>query len=32
MENPFDLLLVESGLLDLSSGVLVVEGDRFAGS
>lgn len=32
MENAFHLLLIKSGFLDLSSGVLVVECDCFAGS
>lgn len=32
VENAFDLLLIKSGFLDLSSGVLVVECDCFAGS
>lgn len=32
MENPLHLLLVKRGSLDLSSSVLVVERDCFAGS
>lgn len=32
VENPLHLLLIEHGFLDLSSGVLVVERDCFAGS
>lgn len=32
VENPLHLLVVERGSLDLSSGVLVVERDCFAGS
>lgn len=32
VENPLHLLLIKGGSLDLSSGVLVVECDCFAGS
>lgn len=32
VENLFDLWVVKHGFLDLSAGVLVVEGDGFAGS
>lgn len=32
VENPFHLLLIEHGSLDLSPGVLVVERECFAGS
>ncbi len=32
MENALHLLLIKHGSLDLSSGVLVVESDCFAGS
>lgn len=32
MENSFDLWVIKHGFLDLPAGVLVVEGDGFAGS
>ena len=32
MENLFDLRVVKHGFLDLPAGVLVVEGEGFAGS